>query len=89
MDPLGLGPATSSWQYFQHGIPFHSQAFWELFLKIRRLKQQFEFKLIIGGSGAWQLEHVQSIGKLGADVLFIGEAGKQLPEIIDEIAAII
>ena len=41
--------------------------------------------MIIGGPGAWQLEHVQSIGKLGADVLFNGEAGIELPEIIDEI----
>ncbi len=85
MDPSGLGPATSSWQYFQHGIPFHSQAFWELFLKIRRLRQRLGCKLIIGGPGGWQLEHLQSIGKLGADVLFNGEAEIELPEIIDEI----
>ena len=38
MDPLGLGPATSSWQYFQHGIPFHSQAFLGIIFKNSKVK---------------------------------------------------
>jgi radical SAM superfamily enzyme YgiQ (UPF0313 family) len=73
-DPLGLGPATSTWATIFGGTP-HNRIEFLLFMKrIRRLKEDFGFKVVLGGSGAWQLVENNFYSKLGIDYLFLGEA---------------
>jgi radical SAM superfamily enzyme YgiQ (UPF0313 family) len=73
-DPLGLGPATTTWATIFGGTP-HNRLEFLLFMKrIQRLKEDFRFKVVLGGSGAWQLVENGLYSKLGIDYLLLGEA---------------
>ncbi|MHA1734062.1 MAG: B12-binding domain-containing radical SAM protein [Promethearchaeota archaeon] len=87
MDPRGLGPATSSWQMFRRGRPFHVAKFWELLERVARLKGKFGFKLLVGGTGTWQLAHEDILDATGIDYLFVGEAERDLVPYLKSIIA--
>lgn len=82
MDPLGIGPATNSWKFINSGTPYHVYYFWDLVERMRILKRKKQFKLIIGGAGAWQLLKLHDFNNYGIDQIFLGEAEKTLPSII-------
>ncbi|MFQ5870570.1 MAG: B12-binding domain-containing radical SAM protein [Candidatus Geothermarchaeales archaeon] len=54
MDPLGIGPVTSSVTSSQN-TPFNRVMFRQLIDRINPLKARFGFKTVLGGAGAWQL----------------------------------
>ncbi|MBS7643891.1 B12-binding domain-containing radical SAM protein [Candidatus Bathyarchaeota archaeon] len=92
-DPLGIGPATSTFKQILGGEAYMAVKFRELLNHpaIRRFKP----KIIVGGGGAWQLEDREIRKDLGIDTVVIGEgekivgplfekavAGETLPEIV-------
>ncbi len=79
MDPLGLGPATSSWQFLKKAFPYHVYTFWRLIERVKKIKQQTGCMVVVGGAGAWQLNHLSILEKAGIDYLFLGEVEKSLP----------
>jgi radical SAM superfamily enzyme YgiQ (UPF0313 family) len=92
-DPLGIGPATSTFTQLFGGEAYMAVKFKEL-LKNKAI-QIHKPKLIVGGPGAWQLEDKEMRRKLGIDCVVIGEGekvaaslfekainGEQLPEVI-------
>jgi radical SAM superfamily enzyme YgiQ (UPF0313 family) len=85
MDPLGIGPATSSWQMFGVGTPFHVHAFWKLLEVLQQLKHRIPFTIIVGGAGAWQLLPPFHAQKYGIDYIFEGEAETSLGSTIERI----
>jgi radical SAM superfamily enzyme YgiQ (UPF0313 family) len=85
MDPLGIGPATSSWQMFGFGTPFHVHAFWDLLGSLQKMKKQFSFTIIVGGAGAWQLLPPFNARRYGIDYIFEGEAELTLGATIERI----
>lgn len=85
MDPLGIGPATSSWRFLKLGTPYHVYYFWDLLKKLNQLKRTRNFKILAGGAGMWQINDQEFCEKNGIDYLFIGEAEKDLPDFIEQI----
>ncbi|MEM2914526.1 MAG: hypothetical protein QXH91_03880 [Candidatus Bathyarchaeia archaeon] len=73
-DPLGIGPATSTFTGIFGGEAYMAIKFKELLNhpSIRRFKP----KIIVGGPGAWQLEDSEIRKELRIDTVVIGEGEK-------------
>lgn len=92
-DPLGIGPATSTFTQLFGGEAYMPVKFREL-LSHPTVKK-FKPKIIVGGPGAWQLENGEIRRELGIDSVVIGEGervvgplfekamnGEPLPEVV-------
>jgi len=84
-DPLGFGPATTTWTAIFGGVPHNRLEFLELMNRIRKLKKIYKFKVVVGGSGCWQLLPETRFERYGIDYLFIGEAEERLSNLFLEI----
>lgn len=73
-DPLGIGPATSTFTQLFSGESYMKLKFKEL-LNHPSVKR-FGPKIIVGGPGAWQLEGKRVREELGIDCVVIGEGEK-------------
>ncbi|BCU71529.1 B12-binding domain-containing radical SAM protein [Stygiolobus caldivivus] len=82
-DPFGLNPVSAKLSFLFGGGPTWTAQFFDEFgQKISALKQRFNFKIIAGGPGAWEL----SLNKPEwIDVVFLGEAEVDLPAIVKRI----
>ncbi|UCD92954.1 MAG: B12-binding domain-containing radical SAM protein, partial [Methanobacteriota archaeon] len=78
-DPMGYGPATSTWSTIFNGKPHNRVFFSKLIKTINRLKEQHDFKLVVGGSGYWQLELGDKLDRFGIDHLVEGEGEISIP----------
>ena len=82
-DPLGLDPVSFKLSLLFGGGPTWTAKFFEeLGEKVAKLKQKYNFKVIIGGPAAWELLNQRPNW---VDILFIGEAEVTLPEVIKKI----
>jgi len=81
-DPLGIGPATSTFTQLFGGEAYMAVKFRELLNHphIRRYKP----KIIVGGPGAWQLEDNEMRRKLGINCVVIGEGEKVAPMLFEK-----
>jgi len=92
-DPLGIGPATTTFTEVLGGEAYMKIKFKEL-LNHPAIKK-YKPKIIVGGPGSWQLEPEHVRKKLGIDCVVIGEGervvgqlfekavkGEQLPEVV-------
>ena len=70
-DPLGVGPATSTFTQLFGGEAYMKAKFKEIL--DHPLVQKYKPKIIIGGPGGWQLEDNQVRENLGIDCVIIGE----------------
>ncbi len=86
-DPLGIGPATTSWIALFGGQPQNRLKFSALMQRIRRLKNQYNFLVIFGGPGAWQLENPRVMDYYGIDYVVEGEGERIIPEFFDAVAS--
>jgi hypothetical protein len=74
-DPLGLGPATSTFrQLFGGGEAYMTIKFKEILSN--PAVQKYKPKIIVGGPGAWQLEPEQARKQYGVDTVVVGEGEK-------------
>lgn len=92
-DPLGIGPATSTFTQLLGGQAYMAIKFKEI-LNHPSVKK-YKPKVIVGGAGAWQLEPEHIRKELGVHCVVIGEGeeeagplfekavrGEQLPEVV-------
>ncbi|MEM1515096.1 MAG: radical SAM protein [Thermoproteota archaeon] len=92
-DPLGIGPATTTFTEIFGGEAYMAIKFCEI-LNHPNVKR-FRPKIIVGGAGAWQLEDESVRKELGIDTVVIGEGekvagplfekaicGENLPEVV-------
>jgi len=92
-DPLGMGPATSTFTQLFGGEAYMAVKFKELLN--HPTVQTNKPKIVVGGPGAWQLEDRKIRNRLGIDCVVIGEGekvvgsifekavnGEQLPEVV-------
>jgi radical SAM superfamily enzyme YgiQ (UPF0313 family) len=70
-DPLGMGPATSTFTQLMGGEAYMTEKFKEI-LNHSSVKR-FKPKIVVGGPGAWQLEDERVAGELGVDHVVLGE----------------
>lgn len=93
MDPLGLGPTSTTFSRLLGGVPITLIEFKKLMASdaLRR----FSPKIIVGGSGAWQLYYSGAQEKFRISTIVIGEgedvapwlfaravAGEELPKVV-------
>ena len=83
-DPLGIGPATSTFTQLFGGEAYMKLKFKEL-LNHPSVKR-FGPKIIVGGPGAWQLEGKQIREELGIDCVVIGEGEKVVGPLFENAA---
>ncbi len=86
MDPLGLGPATTTARALLGGEPYDAACFRRLMAKISRLRRKVcpDAKVIVGGPGAWQLlvkDWIQDA--LGVDCVVLGEGELVVGELVE------
>ncbi|MDK2876668.1 MAG: hypothetical protein PWQ22_1078 [Archaeoglobaceae archaeon] len=93
-DPLGLGPASTTFSGDKGLVKEESFNVWKFRELLDSLKDT-NVKIVVGGPGAWQLEDRYIRKKLGIDVVVIGEgeavvsdlfkkivAGEEVPEVV-------
>jgi len=81
-DPLGMGPATTTFTQLFSGEAYMAIKFKELLN--HPLIKKFKPKIIVGGQGAWQLENEVLMKKLGIDCVVIGEGEKVVGELFEK-----
>jgi radical SAM superfamily enzyme YgiQ (UPF0313 family) len=87
MDPLGVGPFPSATTQGQV-VTINRVIFRDLCMKVKNLKEKHGFKVVVGGSGAWQLSFDKNIREeYSIDHLVIGEADDKIAEIYQDIMA--
>lgn len=92
-DPLGIGPATTTFVQLFGGEAYMTVKFKELLS--HPYVERFKPRIIVGGPGAWQLENAEIRRKFGIDCVVIGEGervvgplfekavnGEPLPEVV-------
>ncbi len=96
-DPLGIGPATTTFTELFGGEAYMAIKFREVIF--HPAVQKYKPKIIVGGPGAWQLEvHDEVRHQYGIDCVVVGEAeeiigplvekaikGEELPEVVHGI----
>ena len=86
LDPMGLAPVPYTLRLLMGGGDSWTKVlFLELMKKVRKLKEKYRFKVVVGGPGTWQLRGIWR--DLGIDVLIHGEGEVIFPEICKRILA--
>lgn len=93
-DPLGLGPASTTFSDLVKKEPFTSFYFRQLMQN--PIIKKNNLKVVVGGSGAWQLTDERIMANLGIDCVVVGEGeltavnivekalnGEQLPSFVE------
>jgi len=81
-DPLGMGPATSTFTQLFGGEAYMAVKFKELLNN--PAIQRYKPKIVVGGAGAWQLEDREIRNRLGIDCVVIGEGEKVVSSIFEK-----
>jgi radical SAM superfamily enzyme YgiQ (UPF0313 family) len=89
MDPLGLGPVSKlfTWggpDYFSYTM----LGFYTIIKRIRSIRDRLglNFKLVVGGAGAWQFENREEVARrLGIDHVVMGELDNIAPQLFQQI----
>lgn len=84
-DPLGLGPATTTWSTIFKGTPYNRIYFLALMKRIKDLKKQLRFKVVVGGPGDWQVSDPETMKALGIDYVVMGEGEISAPKLFGRI----
>lgn len=83
-DPLGIGPATTTWTTMFGGVPMNRIEFFHIVRRIRKLKERIGFKFVAGGTGGWQLDE-DRLDECDIDHLVVGEGELAGPELFHSI----
>ncbi len=84
-DPLGIGPATSTFTQVLNGEPFMRIKFREVLA--HEAVRKYRPKIVVGGPGSWQLGDPEVRKQLGIDCVVMGEAEKVAPQLFRRMMA--
>ncbi|MFX0211442.1 MAG: B12-binding domain-containing radical SAM protein [Candidatus Hodarchaeota archaeon] len=83
VDPLGKGPATSTFVGLLGGEAYMTKSFRTL---IRHPSiRKYQPKVVVGGPGTWQLLDEELMAKYNIDYLFLGEAENSIARVFKNI----
>lgn len=85
-DPLGIGPATTTFTEILGGEAYMAIKFRELLSNQSIARYRRNIRVIVGGPGAWQLEDGETRSKLGIDCVVIGEGEKVVGPLFEKAA---
>jgi radical SAM superfamily enzyme YgiQ (UPF0313 family) len=96
MSPLGLGPVDTAMSWYN--TTWNRKWFTDLTQRLKVLKKRFDFKVVVGGAGAWQLlERGPGFSMFnakldpkkkeayGVDHVVLGECDKIAPQLFQDI----
>jgi len=72
MDPLGMAPVTTTMS--PEKLSYIAMKFKRMCAKIIQLKKKYNFKVLVGGNGSWELAKPERMMIHGIDCVVIGEA---------------
>jgi len=81
-DPLGKGPASTTFSQFVRKEPYTKYYFRKL-LNNGSI-QKNDITVIVGGPGTWQLKDEEIMDELGIDCIVIGEGEKVAPNLFEK-----
>jgi len=81
-DPLGVGPATTTFRGLFGGLPLMAWEFLRTLLKIHL--SGYKPKIFVGGPGAWQLCNQGIRRVLGISCVVIGEGDEAVPPLFEK-----
>ena len=85
VDPLGIGPETTFWSTVLGGVPHNKVKFSLLMREIKKLKERYQFQVVLGGPGAWQLIDEDIMNEYGVDYVVIGEGENVVPRLFGDV----
>jgi radical SAM superfamily enzyme YgiQ (UPF0313 family) len=85
MDPLGIGPASSTFSKLWEGESYMLHKFREIMRSKVVLKHRHHINIVVGGSGAWQLADERIRHTLDIDYVVNGEGEDVVPELFKDI----
>lgn len=87
MDPMGLGPVSMMFTNGGRLTAFSKKKFMDLikFLVEYRRAKRFQYKIIVGGPGVWQLMISEAWKEMEIDHIVIGEVDAVASEIITRV----
>ncbi|MFX0087427.1 MAG: B12-binding domain-containing radical SAM protein [Candidatus Hodarchaeota archaeon] len=85
VDPLGKGPATTTFVSLLGGEAYMTKSFRSLIK--HPLIRKYKPKVVVGGPGTWQLLDKEIMGKYNIDYLFLGEAENTIARVFKNIIA--
>jgi len=85
-DPLGLGYVSLTYSTLLGlGEPINKYEFMRIIKIVKKLKKKFEFNVVVGGPGVWQLYMYSDLDALGIDVVIDGEGEVITPDVFSKI----
>src|SRR5215510_13833117 len=72
MDPLGMAPVTTTMS--PEKLSYVAMKFKKMCASIIQLKKKYNFKVVVGGNGSWELAKPDRMKIHGIDTVVIGEA---------------
>ncbi len=85
MDPLGMGPASSTFSKLWEGECYMPYKFREILGNKVVLKHRNNINIVVGGSGAWQLTDERMRHALDIDYVVDGEGEEVVPGLFRDI----
>ena len=83
MDPLGMAPVTTTMS--PEKLSYVSMKFKRMCAKIIQLKKKYDFRVVVGGNGAWELAKSDRMKIHGIDTVVVGEADELALDLFNDL----
>jgi radical SAM superfamily enzyme YgiQ (UPF0313 family) len=83
MDPLGMAPVTTTMS--PEKLSYVAMKFKKMCASIIQLKKKFNFKVVVGGNGSWELAKPDRMKIHGIDTVVIGEADELALDLFQDL----
>jgi radical SAM superfamily enzyme YgiQ (UPF0313 family) len=83
MDPLGMAPVTTTMA--PEKLSYVAMKFKKMCADIIQLKKKYDFKVAVGGNGAWELAKSDRMKVHGIDTVVVGEADELALDLFHEL----
>ena len=85
MDPLGMAPVTTTMS--PEKLSYVAMKFKKMCASIIQLKKKYDFKVVVGGNGSWELAKPERMKIHGIDTVVIGEADELALDLFHDLEA--
>ena len=83
MDPLGMAPVTTTMS--PEKLSYVAMKFKKMCASIIQLKKKYDFKVVVGGNGAWELAKSDRMKIHGLDTVVVGEADELAVDLFQDL----
>ena len=83
MDPLGMAPVTTTMS--PEKLSYVAMKFKKMCAKVIQLKKKYDFKVVVGGNGAWELAKSDRMKIHGIDTVVVGEADELALDLFSDL----